>query len=219
LRVRIRLDNPDQLLKPDMFAHVRIETTEPGQRRLIPKEALIRGGEQNRVVLALGEGRYKSIAVETGAFGDDYVEILDGLVLGDDVVTSAQFLLDSESSKSSDFKRMNIDSNQTPMPASALSVSDMSDNKMSEQAEPVAEPANNVWVAARINRIDATTRMVNVNHEAISDWSWPKMTMDFVLADWLELDELPIGKNIQLEITRESSVKFIVTDFFDADAK
>ncbi|MFT6406337.1 MAG: Cu(I)/Ag(I) efflux system membrane fusion protein [Marinomonas primoryensis] len=219
LRVRIRLDNPDQLLKPDMFAHVRIETTEPGQRRLIPKEALIRGGEQNRVVLALGEGRYKSIAVETGAFGDDYVEILDGLVLGDDVVTSAQFLLDSESSKSSDFKRMNADSNHTAMSASALSVSDMSDNKMSGQAEPVAKPANNVWVAARINRIDATTRMVNVNHEAISDWNWPKMTMDFVLADWLELDELPIGKNIQLEITRESSTKFAVTDFFDADAE
>ncbi|MBJ7539911.1 efflux RND transporter periplasmic adaptor subunit [Marinomonas transparens] len=214
LRVRIRLDNPEQLLKPDMFAHVRIETTEPGQKRLISKEALIRGGEQNRVVLALGEGRYKSIAVKTGAFGDDYVEILDGLVLGDDVVTSAQFLLDSESSKSSDFKRMNADSNQT-----AMSASDMSDNKMSDQAEPVAKPANNVWVAARINRIDATTRMVNVNHEAISDWNWPKMTMDFVLADWLELDELPIGKNIQLEITRESSTKFAVTDFFDADAE
>ncbi|ETI60463.1 efflux RND transporter periplasmic adaptor subunit [Marinomonas profundimaris] len=222
LRVRIRLDNSEQLLKPDMFAHVRIETTEPGQKRLIPKEALIRGGEQNRVVLALGEGRYKSIAVETGAFGDDYVEILDGLVLGDEVVTSAQFLLDSESSKSSDFKRMNVDSHQTPMSTSALStsalsVSDMSDNDMSEQAEP--EPANNVWVAARINRLDATTRMVNVNHEAISDWHWPKMTMDFVLADWLELDELPIGKNIQLEITRESSVKFIVTDYFDADTE
>jgi Cu(I)/Ag(I) efflux system membrane fusion protein len=45
------------------------------------------------------------------------------------------------------------------------------------------------------------------------------MTMDFALADWLELDELPIGKNIQLEITRESSTKFAVTDFFDADAK
>jgi Cu(I)/Ag(I) efflux system membrane fusion protein len=90
---------------------------------------------------------------------------------------------------------------------------------MSDQAEPVAEPANNVWVAARINRIDATTRMVNVNHEAISDWNWPKMTMDFALADWLELDELPIGKNIQLEITRESSTKFAVTDFFDADAE
>ncbi|MCW8356438.1 efflux RND transporter periplasmic adaptor subunit [Marinomonas pontica] len=216
LRVRIRLDNPEQLLKPDMFAHVRIETTDPGKKRLIAKEALIRGGKQNRVVLALGEGRYKSIAVETGAFGDDYVEILDGLVLGDEVVTSAQFLLDSESSKSSDFKRMNIDSEQTSMPASGT---EMTNTSMSGNEMSVAEPANNVWVAARINRIDATTRMVNVNHDAITDWKWPKMTMDFELADWLTLDELPIGRDIQLEITRESSVKFMVTDYFDADTE
>jgi membrane fusion protein, copper/silver efflux system len=214
LRVRVRLDNSQQLLKPDMFAHVRIETTEPGQKRLIPKEALIRGGNQDRVVLALGEGRYKSIEVETGAFGDQYVEILDGLLLGDEVVTSAQFLLDSESSKSSDFKRMNVESKSTQMSASVMSKADMAN-----QPQMVAEPANNVWVAGRINRIDATTRKVNVNHDAITDWKWPKMTMDFALADWLELDELPIGKDIQLEITRESSVKFIVTDFFDADAE
>ncbi|MBU2415430.1 MAG: copper-binding protein, partial [Gammaproteobacteria bacterium] len=153
---------------------------------------------------------------ETGAFGDDYVEILDGLVLGDEVVTSAQFLLDSESSKSSDFKRLNIGSKQVSMPASST---EMTKTSMSSNAMSAAEPTNNVWVAARINRIDATTRMVNVNHDAITDWKWPKMTMDFELADWLTLDELPIGKDIQLEITRESSVKFMVTDYFDADTE
>lgn len=219
LRVRIRLDNAEQLLKPNMFAHVRIITTEPGEKLLIPKEALIRGGKQNRVVLALGEGRYKSIAVSVGTFGNDYVEILDGLMLGDNVVTSAQFLLDSESSKSSDFKRMNINDEQGQMHSVEMKSDAMNDDAMPVQPEIADEPTNNVWVAAQINNIDAAKRMINVNHDPIEDWSWPQMTMNFALADWVELDELPIGTDIQLEITRESSTKFVVTDFFDANAK
>ncbi|MGJ8647670.1 MAG: efflux RND transporter periplasmic adaptor subunit [Marinomonas colpomeniae] len=222
LMVRIRLDNSEQLLKPNMFAHVQIETTVPGQKLLIPKEALIRGGDQDRVVLALGEGRYKSIEVTVGAFGDDYVEVLEGLMLGDKIVTSAQFLLDSESSKSSDFKRMNINDEQGKMGSDTMSSQAMSSNEMNDMSassEMTTEPASNVWVAAQINSIDAVKRMINVDHDPIEDWNWPQMTMNFALADWIELDELPIGKNIQLEITRESSTKFVVTDFFDANAK
>jgi len=58
------------------------------------------------VVLALGEGRFKSVAVHLGAVVDGRAEVLHGLAAGDTVVTSAQFLLDSESSKTSDFMRM-----------------------------------------------------------------------------------------------------------------
>ena len=57
-------------------------------------------------VLALGEGRFKSIAVSLGRMDEQSVEVLEGLQEGDSVVVSAQFLLDSESSKSSDFMRM-----------------------------------------------------------------------------------------------------------------
>ena len=58
------------------------------------------------MVLVLGEGRYKSVAVELGQVDEQRVEILAGLKEGAEVVVSAQFLLDSESSKTSDFKRM-----------------------------------------------------------------------------------------------------------------
>ncbi|MFT2099278.1 efflux RND transporter periplasmic adaptor subunit [Marinomonas sp. 2405UD66-6] len=211
LQVRIRLDNSEQLLKPDMFAHVRIQAVSSEPKLLVEKAALIRGGVQDRVVLALGEGRFKSISVQTGAFGDDYVEILQGLALGDEVVTSAQFLLDSESSKSSDFKRMNImPDNQMTMAASEAEHDD---------ANPAAPVSDVVWVAAKINDIDATKRVLNVDHAAIADWGWPKMTMDFALADWLEPSELPVGKDLQLEITRESSVEFVVSDYLTASGE
>lgn len=104
-QVRVHFDNPDGFLRPGMFAQIAIATAPTDKVLLIPVEALIRTGTQSRVVLALGEGRFKSIAVEVGRVGESQVEILSGLRQGDLIVTSAQFLIDSESSKTSDFKR------------------------------------------------------------------------------------------------------------------
>ncbi|MCB1674918.1 MAG: efflux RND transporter periplasmic adaptor subunit [Halioglobus sp.] len=108
-QVRVRFDNPDRYLRPGMFAQMEIDT-EPGDAALlVPREALIRTGSQSRVVLALGEGRFKSVAVQVGRIAGQRAEILSGLQAGERIVTSAQFLIDSESSKSSDFRRMHHD--------------------------------------------------------------------------------------------------------------
>jgi Cu(I)/Ag(I) efflux system membrane fusion protein len=106
VKVRIRIKNHNNDFKPNMFAQLILHNQSDAKTIQIPKEALIRTGSQDRVVLALGQGRFKSIAVQVGRYGADYVEILSGLNQSDEVVSSAQFLLDSESSKSSDFKRM-----------------------------------------------------------------------------------------------------------------
>ncbi|MDO8863845.1 efflux RND transporter periplasmic adaptor subunit [Haliea sp. E1-2-M8] len=106
VQIRARFDNSDGLLKPGMFLQMVIDTQPGAPTLLIPREALIRTGTQARVVLAQGEGRFKSIAVEVGRVGERQVEILSGLSKGERIVTSAQFLIDSESSKTSDFKRM-----------------------------------------------------------------------------------------------------------------
>ena len=106
LRVRLRFANPLGELKPNMFAQVVIASGHGADTLVVPREALIRTGAQQRVVLALGEGRFKSVAVTIGAVGEEYVQVLTGLAEGDEVVVSAQFLLDSESSRTSDFRRM-----------------------------------------------------------------------------------------------------------------
>lgn len=106
VRLRVSLDNPDRVLKPGMYAQLRIEASPGSESLLIPREALIRTGSQSRVVLALGEGRFRSVVVQPGRVGEQQVEILDGLEAGQQVVTSAQFLIDSESSKSADLTRM-----------------------------------------------------------------------------------------------------------------
>lgn len=204
LKVRVRLANPDARLKPKMFAHIDINATRASKALLVPKEAVIRGAKQNRVVLALGEGRFKSVAVEVGAFSDEQAEILSGLKSGDRVVTSAQFLLDSESSKTSDFKRME----------SAEGMSEMQTSPDEQQTPP-----ENVWVNASVNSIDPANGKLNVNHAAIPEWNWPKMTMDFYAAEWLDLDTLPLDQPLQLEITRESSTRYSVSDFLITDGQ
>ena len=107
------LDNEDGALKPGMFGELSIRSVRPSKPTLlIPREALIRTGAQNRVVLALDEGRFKSVAVRPGLIGREQAEILDGLEEGDRIVVSAQFLIDSESSKASEFQRMDHSEHQ-----------------------------------------------------------------------------------------------------------
>ena len=108
--VRLRFDNPDQQLKPNMFAQVSLMSEAPAPSLLIPREALIRSGSMERVVLALGEGKYRSVRVDAGRESGAQIEILDGLMPGQTVVTSAQFMLDSESSLTADFSRMEFGS-------------------------------------------------------------------------------------------------------------
>lgn len=110
VRVRAQFQNDDRALKPGMFGELKVRAIREAEPTLlIPGEALIRTGQQNRVVLALEEGRFKSVAVRPGRIGPRQAEILEGLDAGDRIVVSAQFLIDSESSKTSDFMRMNHD--------------------------------------------------------------------------------------------------------------
>ena len=108
LRVRLQFTNPNAELKPNMFANVVLTPEMENTRLQIPREAVIYAGNMNRVVLALGNGQFKSVAVTLGLENKDSVEVLSGLSVGQKIVTSAQFLLDSESSISADFQRMEV---------------------------------------------------------------------------------------------------------------
>ena len=103
----VRLNRADADLKPNMFAEATILGTTAGKSALfIPREALIRTGLRNAVVLALGEGRFQPMEVTPGIESDDWIEIRLGLKEGDVVVTSGQFLIDSEASVRASFGRM-----------------------------------------------------------------------------------------------------------------
>ncbi len=119
VRVRMVLENADGLLKPGMFGEVTIVTGTSSDVLSIPREALIRGLPADRVVLALGNGSFRAQAVTAGREAGGRVEILEGLAEGANVVTSGQFLIDSESSRDADFQRMAAEAVAVPVGAPA----------------------------------------------------------------------------------------------------
>jgi Cu(I)/Ag(I) efflux system membrane fusion protein len=139
IRVRLLLDNSEKLLKPNMWLSLKGDITGKEKILLIPSQALIRTENKTRVVMALnnkGEGglldkKFKSVEVTTGRFFNDQVEILSGLKAGDNVVTSAQFLIDSESNIDSDLQRLEAsDAGSPEVDHSAMDHSTMDHSKM-----------------------------------------------------------------------------------------
>jgi membrane fusion protein, copper/silver efflux system len=97
-RVRIELANPDNRIKPDMYADVVFKAGADAQPALaVPASAVIDSGSRQVVLVAKGEGRFEPRPVKLGRRGDGYVEVLDGLTAGEEVVTAATFLIDAES--------------------------------------------------------------------------------------------------------------------------
>jgi Cu(I)/Ag(I) efflux system membrane fusion protein len=97
VRVRIELPNPHLLLKPDMYAEAEIDTSDGNAVLAVPDSAIIDSGERQIVLVDKGEGRFEPRAVQLGGRGAGYVEIRDGLKESENVVTSANFLIDAES--------------------------------------------------------------------------------------------------------------------------
>ena len=114
LKVRLRFDNAGTSLRPNMFARVEIEAEGFGRVVHVPREAVIRGGSIDRVVVALGDGRFKARPVRLGIESGDRISIRSGLQAGETIVVSGQFLIDSESNIESALARMNESDMEDP---------------------------------------------------------------------------------------------------------
>lgn len=168
LRARLKFENKKRLLKPNMFAQIIIYGDKQDSHLAVPKESVIRTGKQDRVVLALGNGQFKSVAIKIGSITDEYIEVLAGLSEGEKIVSSAQFLLDSESSKNSDFKRL---------------------------SHPIEHTT--ATVNGTINSINTKTNSINISREAIDKWQRPKATMDFDIEKNIEIAALNNNDHVQ----------------------
>ena len=98
IKIRLVFPNRDLALKPQMYANIRLSTRSGRPVLVIPGSAVIRSGERNVVFVALEGGRFEPREVTLGMEGESgYVQATDGVRAGEQVVTSAQFLIDSES--------------------------------------------------------------------------------------------------------------------------
>ena len=184
LKVRIWLDPLEEVLRPNMFAKVNISV--PGQTEVthVPRSSLIRGGLHDRVVLELGEGRFRSVPVVAGLEADARVEITRGLKTGDRVVTSGQFLIDSESNIEEALARF-------------------------EEA-PDEPEINRVAVDATIRGFDREGARIRVKHGPIEAWKWPSMTMYLKVASTEVFSGFEEGAEVVLDIEKTDAGKYVV---------
>ena len=97
VKIRLRLANPGRMLRPGMTVKIALTGAGAKKQLLVPKQAVLRTGNQDIVILALGEGRFQPRKIELGGADANNYVVTSGLEASDTVVTSAQFLLDSES--------------------------------------------------------------------------------------------------------------------------
>jgi Cu(I)/Ag(I) efflux system membrane fusion protein len=216
LKVRLRFDNPDETLKPNMYANVKIYGGASRDMVFIPTEGLIRTGRDNRVIVALNQSskdksdtdnyRFEARDVVVGIESGDYVEIRDGLKAGENVVVSGQFLIDSEASMSASLERMG-----------AVTEDDMATTK--EKASGHAVPKGDVFINASgvIRAVDAAQRKLNIRHDPIDALGWPAMTMDFDLADGVDIDKLAAGDSVMFQLEKKDDHYRITSIHKDSD--
>jgi RND family efflux transporter MFP subunit len=96
LKVRLELDNPDYVLRPDMFVDVEFSVTLP-PTLTVPADAILDSGLRKTVFVERGNGFFVPREVETGRYVGNQVEIVEGIEEGERIVVSGNFLLDSES--------------------------------------------------------------------------------------------------------------------------
>ncbi|WP_038247210.1 efflux RND transporter periplasmic adaptor subunit [Ghiorsea bivora] len=97
VKMRLEFDNPELALKPEMFANVTVKAGRQIDAVVVPSEAIVRTGEQEQVFVQRGPGKYEPRKVIVGIDSEGQAQIIEGLEAGEIVVTSSQFLIDSES--------------------------------------------------------------------------------------------------------------------------
>ena len=190
LRVRLVFPNPDLTLKPNMYANVKIISKTIKDALAIPKLALIRTGEGDRVILALGEGRFKAQSVQVGIESGEYYQILSGLKAGDNIVTSAQFLIDSESNMKAAMSRMESDT-----------------TTKSDDAKPVKEEHIGMGT---IKAVDEQKLQITIHHQPIPSLGMDEMTMTLPVAKNVSLSSLKVGTSIHFIMIKHKK-GYIVT--------
>ena len=186
-RIRVELDNREGLLRPGMFAHVELASGSPTPRVTVPTSAIIDDGVRQVVLIALDEGRFKPQPVRLGERGAEHVEVLEGVKAGDRVVTSANFLIDSESQLKA-------------------ALSNLTDAAPAKEAAPVTYEAEGTFDA-----LDPATKTVTLTHGDIPALQWPAMTMDFAVASPALVADLAPGTPVRFEFEQREPGEFVVT--------
>ncbi|HEY0858996.1 MAG TPA: efflux RND transporter periplasmic adaptor subunit [Albitalea sp.] len=191
--VRIELANPGQLLKPGMFAQIDTAVGGKGQVLTVPDSAVIDTGTRQIVLVQAAEGRFEPREVQLGARSESHIEVREGVKEGEQVVVSANFLIDAESNLKAaigGFGTAAAPAASAPAAGSA----------------PVGHKATGT-----VDGIDAKAGTLSLNHGPVASLNWPAMTMEFKVANDSLLKGLKPGAAVSFEFVERQAGEWVVT--------
>jgi Cu(I)/Ag(I) efflux system membrane fusion protein len=145
-KVRIELANPGGALKPSMYARLELAAGHGGPKALtVPDSAVLDTGTRQLVLIRRGEGAFEPRLIKTGTRADGYVEVLDGVRAGEEVVVSANFLIDAESNIKAALAGLGAPDAGTAKPAKSTdntpAASRDASNAAASRPKPIADKA------------------------------------------------------------------------------
>jgi len=206
VQVRLRFPNPGDRLRPNMFANVTIGAESKKGVLTIPQSAVIRSSNGDRVVLAIGGGRFRPAQVRTGMESGGKVEVLAGLAEGEHVVVESQFLIDSEAGLDSGLMRLASPADASGAPTATggisaseknLDASDMNRSDGNSNGNVRKTPAKSVSAEGRVVAIDMKTKSVTIDHKAVPEIGWPAMVMAFKATSGINIMSVKAGEPVR----------------------
>ena len=181
VRVRLEMANPGQRLKAGMSGQIALKGNEQ-PALLVPSEAVIRTGKRALAYVVDGPGKFHPVEVQVGAEVGDQLVVNGGLAAGQQVVASAQFLIDSEASL------------RGVLPAGAAASAPASPHNGHGTSSPPAAATNAFVVRGVIEEMSPTE--LTLAHEAVPALQWPAMTMGFKLSS----PQLAAGLSVRQQV-------------------
>jgi len=211
--VRVELANPQGLFKPSMFANIALDSVAGHAVLTVPVSAVIDSGTRQVVLVRLSEGRFEPRLIKPGVRSDDYVEVLAGIADGEQVVTSANFLIDAESNLKAALGGMKQAAvSEVPAAPVVKPVQEKVAEK-SVQGKSVVKPQMKKEVGHQasgvFNAINGDST-VSITHGPIATLGWPGMTMDFSLANSSLAGGIKPGSKISFEIVERAPDEWVI---------
>ena len=191
LRARVRVPNSDGRLRPNMFVNLTMDAPIGDDLLTIPRPALIQRSDSQHVLLAEDDGYFRPVPVKTGQEAGDRVVVAEGLEEGQQVVVSAQFLIDSETSLEAAMLRLE------------------GDEQSSGGTDSDSSPSELIEGVGRITELDSEAGSITLDHAPIPELNWPAMTMAFALADSVETAALSPDQAVRFKF-RETAEGYLV---------
>ena len=189
-RVRIELANPGGLLKPAMYGQVELSGAGArGKVLAIPDSAVLDSGTRQVVLVQRGEGLFEPRNVKLGARGESYVEVLEGVTAGEQIVVRANFLIDAESN----------------LKAALDSFGGHSGHGAQAKSEQQVHRGQGT-----VQAVDAKGGTVQIEHGPIASLKWPAMSMEFRVADRGQLARFAKGQVVEFEFSEPRAGEYVI---------